>query len=323
MAKSNFQSFRQHLIEFKGQLLHSFVVVGENKKIPKIDCIYVCGMGGSGIAGDVISTLFKDKNPEVLAWKNYGLPKKKNAGFLFVSFSGDTEETLSAIKVALKTNPSRILGVVTSGGALKKIAEKKNLRRVIIPKEDLTPREAVGYNVNASLTLLRSIFPLFRAHSVSLISNKILESTGRKLARKIVGTVPLVYTEERDRVIGYAWKMYIDETGKTPCFINVIPEMNHNEIQSFEKTKIPFSVIFLAEKKSSARIAKRVRASAEILRHRKIKTMFVNIRGKSTVERLWNGILLGSWTGLYIANLKKTDPKATPAIASLKKLIKN
>jgi glucose/mannose-6-phosphate isomerase len=278
-------------------------------------------MGGSGISGDIVSALSAGSSTEIRTWKDYGLPREKNALYLFVSFSGNTEETISGLKTAMHKCPSRILGVVTSGGKLKKIAEKKNLRRIIIPSGDLTPREALGYNVNASFTLLRSQFPRLRAPRVSLITPKKLEDQGKKIARAIKGKIALVYTGEKDHTVGYAWKMFIDETAKTPCFVNVLPEMNHNEIQSFEKTKFPFSALFLAEKKSTIKLKKRIHASAHVLQNKKISSTIIPLSGKTQGDRIWNGILLGAWTGLYLARMNKEDPKSTPAIASLKKII--
>ncbi len=318
--KDGFALFRKHLREFPKQLSRPLAVEGKNRRPAKLSAVFVCGMGGSGIAGDIVRALAPEAQPEIRTWKNYGLPPKKDAGYIFVSFSGNTEETLSGLKEALRKHRSRILGVVASGGALRKIAEKKNLRRVIIHAPDLTPREAVGYNVNAVLLLLHSSFPRIGAPRVSLNSSS-LEETGKKIARATKGKIPLIYTEEGGKAVGYAWKMHINETGKTPCFTNVIPEMNHNEIQSFENNRLPFFAIFLTGKRPSPQIAKRIRVCASILKHRKIGSMVVPLRGKTDGERLWNGILLGAWTGFSLAKLKNTDPMATPAIATLKKLI--
>jgi len=306
-------------MEFERQLSHAFPVAGKKRKRPPMDRVYVCGMGGSGAVGDALSAIQESRSPEIRTWKDYGLPKSENAGFIFSSFSGNTEETVSALSGALRDCPNRILGVATSGGKLKRMAEKAGLPRVIIPAGNLTPREALGYNVNASLTLLRSAFPSLRAPRVSLLSPSVLEARSGKLAGMIKGTIPLVYTEERDRVVGYAWKMHVNETGKTPCFINVLPEMGHNEIQSFENGKNPFTAVFLVRGNAPQRIMKRVRASMKILKKRNVRSVVVPLKGGNTAERMWNGILLGAWTGLSLVKAGKRDPKGTPAIAELKK----
>lgn len=323
MPTSTFEQFQTHLKEFKNQLSRVFIVEGRKRKLPSsVRKIYICGMGGSGIVGDILSSILTKQTPEILTWKNYGIPHKEDVGFIFVSFSGDTKETISGLRTAIKECPSRIIGVVTSGGKLAEIAKKAKLPRIIIPKENLTPREALGYNTNASLTLLRSAFPSFRADSVSTLSPSILENESRKLAEMIKETIPLIYTEEKNRVIGHSWKMHLNETGKNPCFNNVLPEMGHNEIQSFENKKFPFTVLFLVENKSAPQIMNRVRASREILKKRNIKSAIITLHGKNSTERLWNGILLGAWTGLYLAKIGKKDPKETSAITELKKLIK-
>lgn len=320
--KDSFALFKKNLAEFPRQLSYPLKVEGKAKK-PRTKIIYICGMGGSGIAGDIVKSLISSTFLEIRTWKNYGLPPEKNAVYLFISFSGNTEETLSGIKEALKKNPSRIIGVATSGGELKKIAEIKDLKRVIIP-DNLTPREAVGYNTHAVFLLLHASFPHLKEPRVSLNSIS-LEVTGKKIARNILGKIPLIYVEEEDKTIGYAWKMYLNETGKIPCFTNIIPEMNHNEIQSFEKNKFPFFAVFLTGNPPTGglrpRITKRIKICAEILKERGIQNMTIALPGKIGAERIWNGVLLGAWTAFSLAERKCMDPTKTPAIETLKKRI--
>ena len=87
-----------------------------------ISAVIVCGMGGSGIGGELLKPLAK--NVDILTHHDYGLPKNvdKKSLVVIVSFSGNTEEAVSSYDEAKKRKAKVI--VLTSGG---KLADKDNI----------------------------------------------------------------------------------------------------------------------------------------------------------------------------------------------------
>ena len=100
--------------------------------------ICVCGMGGSGIGGELLKPLAKKLN--ITTHHDYGLPKEvdKKSLVVCISYSGNTEETISAFDEAKKRKAKIV--VITSGGKL--VAKDKNA--IIIPS-GMQPRSAIGY----------------------------------------------------------------------------------------------------------------------------------------------------------------------------------
>src|SRR5207248_5056100 len=90
---------------------------------PAFTNIAVCGMGGSGISGDVLATAGShDLTLPVAVLKQYRAPRFVGPGTLFfaMSYSGGTEETLEATAAALDAG-ARVVAVC-SGGALAELA---------------------------------------------------------------------------------------------------------------------------------------------------------------------------------------------------------
>ena len=80
-----------------------------------ITSILVCGMGGSAIGGDLLKSYLSDSNLPVFVNRNYGIPRFVDSTTLVfaISYSGNTEETLEAVKMAKEKQTSdNILNIV-------------------------------------------------------------------------------------------------------------------------------------------------------------------------------------------------------------------
>lgn len=248
----NFSRFKKDILSFNGQLSLGGVEFRNLSRIKKkkFGALVVVGMGGSGLIGDVLRSVRKDLNLNipVILWKDYGLPEiyHKNPFYLFVSFSGNTEETLSGLNEAAKKSG---VAVITGGGELERRGMALKLPMAIFGQNSLTPRQSGGKMAYISFKLLKSAFPALKVPSYSLKSPASLESLGRKTAAQIKNKTVLVYTGETDRTAGYILKIKLNETAKIKSFHNILPEMSHNEINSFEKNNSGVAAVFL---KSSA-----------------------------------------------------------------------
>ncbi|MCM8764530.1 MAG: SIS domain-containing protein, partial [Candidatus Omnitrophica bacterium] len=121
------------------------------------NCIVCAGMGGSAIAGDILKQMVERHcSLPFIVHRNYGLPDYVNDRSLVfaVSYSGDTEETLSAFKEAMKRNASVVS--LSSGGQLEKLSNESGVLHIKIPAGQ-PPRCSLGYIFFPLANLLRKL----------------------------------------------------------------------------------------------------------------------------------------------------------------------
>ena len=97
--------------------------------------VVIAGMGGSAIAGDILKTVLWHRSSfPVEIVRYYSLPSSvtEDTLVIVISYSGNTEETLSCFSEAKRTG-ARIL-CISSGGELRKIATAESLPFIQIPK---------------------------------------------------------------------------------------------------------------------------------------------------------------------------------------------
>jgi glucose/mannose-6-phosphate isomerase len=124
--------------------------------------VVLTGLGGSAIGGDLLRSYLADELAmPFMVNRHYALPKfvDKNTFVIVSSYSGNTEETISAYKDAIKRK-AKIL-CISTGGEAAKMAKKFKHPWVQIPP-GLSPRAALGYSffpllvVFAKLGLIKS-----------------------------------------------------------------------------------------------------------------------------------------------------------------------
>ena len=133
--------FTNHLREAI-EIANNTILTPYDKEIRNI---LICGLGGSGIGGTIVSDIISPKaNIPIAATKDYSIPNFVDKHTLVIanSYSGNTEETLYALEKCQARGAE--IAVITSAGKLKKIAEEKNYNKIIIPS-DKPPRAMFGY----------------------------------------------------------------------------------------------------------------------------------------------------------------------------------
>lgn len=303
-------------------------------------CIVVCGMGGSAIAADILSSYLQDKlDAPVLVNRDYGLPGWAGPDDLVIasSYSGDTEETLSGFAEALRKG-AMVFGI-TSGGELKRRCGEQNLPCLEIPG-GLPPRGALGYSFFGILgTLLQSgLIPDCRAEVVEAI--KLLEALAaeygpaspasanraKSLAQQLHNGMPLVYAAADPlAAVARRWANQINENGKMLSYWALFPELCHNEIVGWEQlpeVRRQTRVVFLQDEADHPRNALRVKIVKELLDPYCPGLHTVTSRGPSLLARLFSLTYLGDWVSLYLAYLNGADPTPVSRIGELKTRLK-
>jgi glucose/mannose-6-phosphate isomerase len=296
------------------------------------------GMGGSAIAGDMVRALLKESLaiPFVVK-RGYELPPFAGPETLFIasSYSGDTEETLSATRQAVEKG-CRVV-CITSGGALGQLAAEKKFPLFVLPK-GYPPRGALGFGLG---TLLRLFTRMNAAAFTEGEFNQAvagLERFGRvwadpadggnepfAVAKKLAGKIPMVYADvNRLDAVGFRWKTQFNENSKTHAFYAPVPEMNHNEIIGWETvpgTRPFFSAltaVLLRAPEEHPRVALRMEITKDLISKNKGSYIEVAAKGGCFLERMLYLVSFGDWVSLYLALLYGADPTEIDNIIYLK-----
>jgi len=299
--------------------------------------IVFTGLGGSAIGGDIIKGYTGGElDIPIYINRNYTLPHFVNKDSLVfaVSYSGNTEETLSAYTEALRRDANVI--VITSNGKIKEHASKNNDILVTLPK-GYPPRCALGYSfipaivMLAKLKLIKNKDEEIKAASCFLagLKEKALSpgvkgraNVSKAVAKKIYGRFPVIYASEKLGSIAMRWRGEFAENAKTLSSSHVFSEMNHNEIVGWKNPGSllkDFAAIILRDKHDLSRIRKRMDITASILKKAKFQVLEVESKGKTLLERMLSLVYIGDFASFYLSVLNKQDPTPVKRIAYLKK----
>lgn len=296
--------------------------------------LLICGMGGSALPGDVLRMLSKSLkvNFPVYIHRSYNLPYwiNKKCLVIFISYSGNTEETLSSFKEALGKKLQII--AITSGGKLAKICKKNKVPLVKIPR-GFPPRAALGFQFSALIRILHNCRMLKCNPNIILSLEKKLkplklEKRGMILAKKIRGRIPLIYSSYLQKELARIWKIKFNENSKIPAFANYFPELNHNEMAGFTKNPSEhnqmsnFYVLILKDSADHPRILKRMNLTTKILKEKGIPVEFIELAGRNNLVKIFSNILLSDWVSYYLALDYKIDPLPVKVVEEFKKKLK-
>jgi len=299
-------------------------------KLGKYSSYVIGGMGGSGLVAGILRAI--KPSLDVAAHHEYGLPSfadknDKKKLFIAISHSGNTEETIDFCETAIKNEIE--IAVIASGGKLLEIAKENNIPYIDLPGDDVQPRMTLGYMLRAILKLIGEEELYEEAGKLSeLLEPEKFESAGEELGEKLFGNIPVIYASRDNQTLAYNWKIKFNETGKIPAFYNTFPELNHNEMNSFDvidSTKAlsdKFRFVFLEDDSDNARIKIRMDTTAKLYDKRGFGVELVKITGGSKLEKIFNALILGDWTAIYLSEKYGTEPEQVPMVEEFKKLIK-
>lgn len=300
-----------------------------------IDCIAVLGMGGSAISGDIVSAITEDEiRCPFFTFRSYNLPAFIGSGTLAiaVSYSGNTEETISCANEALSRGAFSF--AICSGGALETIYKEYGLPVISIPK-GLQPRAAAGYLAIPIMIALERL-GLYQGMEIRVrnIIRTLRESLHRygsmipykdnpakKMAAKLFNKTAVIYgTNNAMSTAAYRWKCQINENAKVPAFFHTIPEMNHNEIVGWRDSAggNNYEILILDDSGIGSRNYLRVKTTAELIENDVSGVHIISAGEGSLDSRLFRTIFLGDFISVYLAILNGVDPSPVERIARLK-----
>lgn len=309
-------SMREIIIASKNQLREGLKRAEKTKVKGNFSKIIICGLGGSALPANILR-MYIPKIP-VYSHRDYNLPETadRNSLILCISYSGNTEETVSSYKEAKKRNFKTI--VITTGGKLKEL-EKENI--VLIPKDAEQPRFATGYLFAAAVKVL-SNSGIIPNKDKEILNVKIeplkYENKGKELAQKLVNKIPIVYASNRFKHLARIWKIKFNENSKIMAFFNYFPELNHNEMVGLTNLKGNFHFLILRAKEDNKKNLKRMELFKELAQKRKAEVVFIEIEGKNILEQIFNNLALAEWTSYYLALKYNQDPVPVKIVEEFK-----
>ncbi len=292
----------------------------------KIDSIVIAAMGGSAIPGMLLKSYLEKFPYPVEVVKDYALPAwaSKHTLVVAISYSGNTEETLTVFQEAMKRG-CLVVGM-SSGGKL--MAKCRELRKphVKVPRGYM-PRFAIGLQFMALLNLLQNagLIPSNKEElqdCVESLQNNMFQLRGKELAELAKDKLPIIYSSRKMESLAYVWKISINETANSLAIANVFPELNHNEMQAFETAQPDVQVFILKVEDDPQRIQKRMTITKDIVKWSKAHVVEIAITGKHRLTKIFSAVLLGLWTGYYLAEEYQVSPDKIELIEEFKKKLK-
>lgn len=301
--------------------------------------VVLCGMGGSAIAGELLASLIDREGAAPMhVVRHYEPPAwiTPEDLLIFSSYSGETEETLAAYR-ALRPLGARV-AVLSTGGTLAAWAQADGVPVARLPGGH-PPRAALGYSFATLVHLAEHVGVLSRggerlsaaASAVERVSARCARSVAparnpaNTLASRLAGRAVLLMANAR--TLGPAavrWKGQLNENAKHLAWASLLPEANHNEVDSFLHPRPMLdglAALFLRDPGDHARVAKRFEWLGRYLRRRGVRVETVTPEGGDAMERLLVAVAWGDFVSYYLALRNGADPSALPGVTSLKKAL--
>lgn len=334
------------------QLAASAELAGLDLVVPpasSFNRVLLCGMGGSAIAGDLVQPLLQHQPVPLDVWRDYGLPHWADGHTLVIvaSYSGNTEESLSALDAAVGRGCS-LLGI-TSGGQLAARAAGQGgpaFPWVALPG-GLPPRASLGLGLGALVRVLGRLGLIADAEgeiagavrTLGALNPARLAPAGggsvaaadrdpagmipaRALAEKLAGCIPVIYTAGIEaQGAGVRLKGQINENGKCPACLGVFPELNHNDLVGWElpdHLRGRFVLLVLEGKADNPRLAARVKVTSEILAAEFPEIHRIFPLGDTALARILSLVQYGDYLSCHLAQVKGVDPVPVDRIGRLK-----
>ncbi len=292
----------------------------------KISNVLICGLGGSGIGGSILSELAAGTaNVPINVTKGYFIPAYVNENTLVIisSYSGNTEETVNCMQSAAAKN-AKIVSI-TSGGRVLEISKTKGFDYIIVPG-GMPPRACLGYSL-VQLFFIIGFFEIINSHYKSQIdaaiklideeeSNIIAEAT--IIAEKLVGKIPVIYATTYYEGIAIRFRQQLNENSKILCWHQVIPEMNHNELVGWTEKNDALSVLIFIDRDEYSRNLARVEINKEVIKKYASGITEIFSKGNSAIEKAIYFIHLGDWISVILGELRGADLMEVNVINHLK-----
>jgi len=310
---------------------------------PKLDFpienVVFAGMGGSSLWA-MLSLSWPGYSVPFEIWRRYDAPTYLSEKTLVIvnSYSGSTEETLSAMAAAEKANAQVV--AVARGGKVIEIAKKNKYPYIMLP-ETPQPRLGTLSGFKSLVTIMQSA-GLIKQKDIEKILQKaakflkhevaewapdvpVSKNPAKQLALEIAGTTPIIYAGTAMMPAAYKWKIAFNEAAKNVAWYNEVPEFSHNEFVSWSSHPVdkPYSVIDLRSSFEHPRVKKRFELTERLLSGKRPHAHTVEAEGSNALEQMLYLTIFGDFVSIYVALLNGLDPTPLELVDKFKEALKN
>jgi len=318
-----------YINDFSNHLREAIEIANNTTLSPytkEIRNILICGLGGSGIGGTIVSDIISSKiNIPIAATKDYSIPNFVNEHTLVIanSYSGNTEETLYALEKCQARGAE--IAVITSGGKLKTIAEENKYNNIIIPGNQ-PPRAMFGYAFTELFFMLNHygiINDSFKSDfdkAINLIDTEKadIQKQAMNLAKKMYKQTPVIYVAKGFEGVAVRFRQQLNENSKMLGWHNVVPEMNHNELLGWRTNVDDLAVVYFRNKCDYDRNQIRMDINKKVISKFTSNITEIWSKGDSLIENSLYHISVGDWTSWYLSDMNNVDAIEIDVIDFLK-----
>jgi len=299
----------------------------------RVDHVVFAGAGRSTLWAEIAQIWPKCKVPFEI-WRDYSGPAYlgRNSLVIINSYSGDTEEPLSAMKEA-ETARAQII-VVSNGGPMMDRASEKGHPFIKLP-DTLQPRLSTLSGLKTLVAILdraglaKENIPETLNKTEQFLSSEMSNWTpqiptknnpAKQLALEIAGTTPIIYAGRHLYPAAYKWKIAFNEVAKNLAWSGKIPESSHSEFSGWTSHPVdkPFSIIDLRGSFDHPQVSKRFDLSSKLLSGKRPHSQTVTAKGGGELNQLLYMTMLGEYVALYTAMLNGVDPSELSYVPKLK-----
>ncbi len=297
--------------------------------------VAICGLGGSGIAGDLAVGAWRERlrHPTAVV-RDYYLPGWVGEDTLVIlsSYSGETEETLTATSQATERNALCV--AITSGGKLGTFYRDLGVPVIDVPP-GLPPRGALLHMLISLVVVLGRMGVISSPERELDDAREVIGSSlgalgpevpttdnlAKQIALSMVGMVPMIWGAEATAGVAQRWKGQINENAQMAATWSLLPELNHNEICGFDPTG-PLSeltqLVFLRDPHHHRQVIRRFDLTRELIGDAVGGVMELAAEGQTPFGRAMDLVMLGDYVSLYLAIARGVDPGPVDMIGRLK-----
>lgn len=301
------------------------------------EALVVGALGGSAMPCDLALGLYADRLPRpLIAVRDYAWPAwvDGRALALLVSYSGNTEETLSLYAEAGRRGVPRI--AMTTGGALAEACRRDGVPWVSLPGG--SPPRAALFGSWVRLTGLlhqldwvedpapgwREAAAVLRARDAELGPESPEErNPAKRLARELHGRFVLAYSGPgAPAAAATRLRQQLHENAKMLGHSAVVPELNHNEIVGWERPgplRDRAAVVVIRDDEDPPAVAARLSLTAEFAARQGAAAHEIRPAGEGRLARLASLVQFADYLSLYLALLEGVDPTPIASIDAFKR----
>jgi glucose/mannose-6-phosphate isomerase len=299
--------------------------------------IVFSAMGGSALAAQATMSWPGYTVPFEIV-RSYDIPAYVSDQTLFIaaSYSGGTEETLSALEQAEKRG-ARVM-IITGGGKLAEIARQKGYPLALLPSMPTT-RYTTLLNIRAILELVRDCQVLAIDDALQQVATKtafleqaiaswlpelpVATNPAKQCAQELLGRSVVIYSGPAFAAAAYKWKISINENARQIAWTNQLPEFSHNEFSGWTKQPIdkPYAIIDIRSSLDHPRVTKRFELSERLLSGMRPAPLVVEPQGNDILEQLLWTIVYGDFVGIYLGLLNGINPTPLELVDTLKQAL--